>query len=69
MAGRITHTPESPHICIGSPDPEPLRPGTIWRCDDCSTKWVVVSGQGEDGKGYSAWRELNSRNVRGEDLF
>lgn len=69
MAGRIIHTPERPHVCTGSPEPEPLRPGTIWRCDNCSTKWVVVYGQGEDGKGYSAWRELNGRNARGEDLF
>jgi hypothetical protein len=69
MAGRIVFTPQGEHTCTDFPPATEYRPGTIWQCDDCEQQWVVVSGQGEDGKGYSAWRELTDRNRNGEDLF
>lgn len=68
MAGRIIYSPESAHRCSGHHNPDNLRPGTIWECDHCSQRWVVVYGQGEDGKGYSAWRKLTHRNKDGQDL-
>lgn len=69
MAGRIVRVPVVAHHCEGQGSAEQHHPGTVWQCDDCGKCWVVVSGQGEDGKGYSAWRELNGRNHTGEDLF
>lgn len=69
MGGKIIYTPPSAHQCSNMPVPERLAAGTKWQCDECHRKWVVVCGQGEDGKGYSAWRKLTDRNINGEDKF
>lgn len=69
MTGKIIHRPARPHECQIEYIAAEQRPGTVWQCDECGQKWVAVYGQGEDGKGYNAWRKLNSKNHTGEDLF
>lgn len=69
MTGRILSIPQHVHQCSGQPNPKRLKPGTVWQCDDCEQQWVVVYGQGEDGKGYSAWRKLTEANRDGQDRF
>lgn len=68
MAGRIIFTPGDAHSCKPPINPDAYQPATQWQCD-CGVVWVLVYGQGEDGKGYSAWRELTVYNRDGEDRF
>lgn len=68
MAGRIIFTPGDTHKCNPPLSVGNYRPSTQWQCD-CGQVWVLVSGQGEDGQGYSAWRELTVYNRDGQDKF
>ncbi|AXC37874.1 hypothetical protein SEA_JACKO_14 [Microbacterium phage Jacko] len=67
MAGQIIYTPPEAHECSGMPVPERYPGGTIWRCDDCGTEWVVVQGA-QYNEPYSAWRKLTENNKDGRDL-
>ncbi len=75
MGGRIIHVPEHPAPCSGyfpncdgMPRADDHRPGTIWECDLCRRKWVVVAGA-QYNEAYQAWRELTEKNREGRDEF
>lgn len=71
MSGRIVYEPSTPSACergncegkIRAPE---LRPGTIWKCDECGKQWVVVQGA-QYNESYQAWRVLTERNRDGLD--
>lgn len=67
MPGQIISTPGQVHTCEGLPTPGDYLSATVWMCDDCQQKWVVVRGQGEDSMGYVAWRKLTESNRDGSD--
>lgn len=67
MSGKIIYTPQSTHHCEGKPAPEMHAPGTMWACDDCDAKWVVVIGS-QYNETYYAWRPLTLRNASGRDV-
>lgn len=71
MTGRIIHTPKVPTPCErgrceGPPFAGLHRPGTIWQCDDCGKRWVVVEGS-QYNQLWKAWRVLTTQNRDGED--
>lgn len=72
MTGRITFVPfpstrcESPEGCADKPGAAALRPGTIWKCDECGREWVVVEGS-QYNEPYRAWRRLTESNRGGQD--
>lgn len=66
MTGRIILIPEAAHSCKGRPDPKPYARGTVWQCDECALKWVVVRGA-QYNESYEAWRHLTSANKEGYD--
>jgi len=67
MSGKITYTPEDHelHGCQGKPVASTLRRGTIWTCDDCGKRWVVVTGS-QYNETYSAWRDASKPTLSGE---
>ncbi len=67
MPGHIVSIPETIHRCADRPPAIAYVPATVWECDVCHQQWVVVSGPGEDNRGYSAWRKLTDANKGGED--
>lgn len=67
MPGRIIHEPPAKHECSGMPLPEKYFPGTIWQCDECDQKWVLVHGA-QYNEPYTAWRKLTNQNKYGRDL-
>lgn len=72
MSGRIIFEPtdeaacERNRDCADKPIAYLLRPGTIWKCDDCGREWVVVEGA-QYNESYKAWRILTERNRKGVD--
>lgn len=68
MSGKIIYVPQSTHRCEGKPAPGRHAPGTLWACDDCGAKWVVVIAGYQYDEPYYAWRPLTLRNASGRDV-
>ena len=66
MGGTITPPPPPAHQCEGRPFADGYRAGTIWTCDECGKKFVVVQGA-QYNEPYTAWRALTERNRTGSD--
>lgn len=72
MTGMIVHVPaaakrcELSAGCAEKPPADDLRPGTVWRCDECGREWVVVAGA-QYNEPYQAWRRLTESNRGGQD--
>ncbi|QDH48024.1 hypothetical protein SEA_PAVLO_16 [Microbacterium phage Pavlo] len=68
MGGRVILVPEAAHECKGKPKTWSYPKGTHWQCNECHQTWVLVHGS-QYNENYEAWRKLNLRNIKGEDLF
>jgi ribosomal protein L37AE/L43A len=66
MSGTITAPPPEAHKCEGIPLPALYHEGTVWTCDDCGKKFVVVRGA-QYNESYLAWRTLTEENKNGAD--
>lgn len=66
MTGRIILIPETTHACSGFPQTNIYPRGTLWRCDECSQKWVLVFGS-QYNERYEVWRKLTEQNKEGYD--
>ena len=67
MAGTITPPPSEAHKCEGRPPAEHYQRATVWTCDDCGKKFVVVVGS-QYNEPYTAWRVLTDWTRGGFDL-
>ncbi len=66
MSGTITPPPPEAHKCEGLPPAESHPRATVWTCDDCGKKFVVVWGS-QYNEHYSAWRPLTDLTKDGYD--
>jgi len=64
MSGKITPPEPAPHKCEGRPLAEGFPRATIWTCDDCGKKFVIVHGS-QYNEPYSAWRGLTDKTKNG----
>lgn len=67
MSGTITPPPPAAHKCEGLPSADEHLPATVWTCDDCGKKFVVVAGA-QYNEPYQAWRVLTDRTRAGRDI-
>lgn len=66
MPGKIISLPASAHKCTDLPNANTLEPATVWQCDECDAKWVIVEGA-QYNVAYRAWRLLTELNADGTD--
>lgn len=66
MPGHIILPPPPPHKCEGRPPADHFKPATVWQCDECGKKYVVVEGA-QYNESYTAWRPLTEYNKDGSD--